>query len=158
MTRKLLVRIIASFYIAQGLWDIGTFVLPIFTSPKYLTLNLFTILAGALGLWAGIYLFKLDEHGRKFTIGLLFLRIMYNLFHMIWVFFQKDLSFAVTYFGKPLFEPKGVYPFVIFLAVWVGIALGAIWFLMQRETKAIFVSATASEEGSKPIAKSTPNQ
>jgi len=158
MTRKLLVKIIASFYMAQGLWDIGTFFLPIFTSPRPVSLNLFAILTGALRIWAGIYLFQLSEFGRKYTIGLLSLRIAYNLFFIVWAFLQSDFSFTANFFSKPIFESKNVYPFVLALFVWLLIALGVIIFLSQKKTKAIFVFETINSESGKPISESISNQ
>jgi hypothetical protein len=113
---------------------------------------------GVLGLRAGIYLFKLNELGRKFAIALLSLRIAYNAFFIVRAFFQRDFSFAITYFDTPFFVSKSVYAFVFSLIIWVLIAFGTILFLIQRETKMIFVSETVSEENSKPIAKTMPDQ
>jgi hypothetical protein len=157
MIRKLLVRIIACFYLAQGLWAIGTFFSPIFMSPRGATLELSTILGGALGLWAAIYLFKLDEFGRKFAIILLSLRVAGNLAFVVWSLFQEDLTFALTYFGTMFFKAESVYPLVIYLMAWAGMALAALLFLMQKETKVIFVSETTNEERSKPSTKSISN-
>lgn len=158
MTRKLLVKIIASFLIAQGLWDIGTSFVPIFTSAGTASLNLFAILRGALGMWAGIYLFQLSEFGRKFAMILLSLRIAYNLFFIGWALIHGDLSFTIDYFNRPMLESKSVYLIVLTLFVLLLITLGVIIFLSQKKTKAFFVSEATNAESGKPISESISNQ
>jgi hypothetical protein len=158
MTRKLLVKIIATFYLAQGLWDIGAFFLPMVTSPSLLSLNLFTVVVGALELWAGIYLLQLSEFGRKYTIVLLALRMAYNFFFIVWAFLQSDFSFTINYFNRQIFESKSIYPFVFTLLAWSLIALFAIIFLGQKQTKAIFISRSTSAENDRPISESVSNQ
>ena len=158
MTRKLIIKVVACLYIAQGLWDIGGFFLPIFLGTRPLTLNLFAILIGAVSLWSGIYLFRLDEFGRKFAIGLLSLRISYNALFIIWALFQSDFSFVVIYFGKPLFVSESPYTFAVSLGVWILIAVAIILFLLQRETKMIFLPENVNEESSEAFVKTMSNQ
>ena len=158
MTRKFFIKIIASLYMAQGLWVVGTFFLPIFTSQKPHSLNPVVILAGALGIWASIYLFQLSEFGRKYVIFLLSLRIAYNGFFIVWALFQNDFSFALNFFSKPIFEFKSVYPFVLTLFIWLIIALGTIIFLSQKQTKVIFMSERTNTASSKPPSESVSNQ
>ncbi len=138
---------------AQGLWDIGVFLLPIFTFPKPISLNLLIIIVGIVEFRAGINLFKLNEFGRKFVIFLLYLRIAYNSFFIVWAFFQKDFSFVVGYFNKPFFVSNSVYTWAVTLIVWLLIALCTIIFLSRRKTKVIFSSETTDEENIEPIAK-----
>ena len=154
MTRKSLVWIIASLYIAQGLWVLGSSFFPILTSPKPFTIDLFPILAGALGLWAGIYLFKLDEFGRKFVIVFLFCRIAYNLFFVVWAPSQEDLRLALTLFDRSLFASTSNSIFVFTLLVWILFAICAIVFLTQEKTKALFVSAAVGGENSPSLYES----
>jgi hypothetical protein len=156
MTRKLLVKIIASLYMTQGLWDIGVFLAPIFAFPNPINLNWFIIFVGIVEFRAGINLFKLNEFGRKFVIFLLYLRIAYNSFFTIWAFFQKDFSFVIGYFNKPFFTSNSVWTWAVTLIIWLLIALGTILFLSQRKTKMIFSSDTASEESSRLITESIP--
>ena len=132
---------------AQGLWDIGVFLLPIFAFPEPVSLNLFIIFVGIVEFHAGINLYKLNEFGRKLVIFLLYLRIAYNSFFIVWVFFQTDFSYAIYYFNKPFFTSNNAYTWAAMLIVWLLIAVFAIIFLSQRETRIIFPNEKTDEHG-----------
>ncbi len=162
MRRKLLVKIIASFFILQGVSDIVSFFMPFFTSQQPVILN--EIVSGILKLWAGVYLFQLSEFGRKLAIIILFFHAAWGVINGVIsvVFPLFDSRFGtvswISIHNERIFESHNPYVRTIFLSVFLLISLGTILFLNQKKTRALFVSKTVNTEDDRPISELTSDQ
>jgi len=164
MTRKLLVRILACYFILLGLGDIVEFFLPLFTSQQPMILN--EIVSGILTFWAGIYLFQLSEFGRKFAIIILFFNaawgVIIGVIGLVFPFFDNKygIAFRIRYstHSEPIFESHDPYVGAISLSVLLLIVLGIILFLNHKKTRALFASKTVNAEDNRPISESISDQ
>ncbi len=145
MTRKLLVRVLAVIYLALGIWELAAAFAPLFIHSASHDLSLVKVLVGGLELWAGIYLLRFSEFGRRYTIVLAALGIALNLLSACWAVYvlqQKAAGLAVKILGRQYLGADAFY-ILVFIMVFLILAwslalLGVILFLSQQETKALF--------------------
>lgn len=141
MTRKNLVSTLSIIYVISGFWDLGIFLYLLFTWSG-LDLDITQLVKGALELYMGCQLFKLQEAGRKFTIVYLYLCLTMNLFFIFQSLSRiKDFSVSSLYFlDKKIYTIDTPYATLIFLLTSAMITLIIIVFLSQSETRKLFAS------------------
>ena len=157
MMRKKMVTALSLIYIINGFWDIGIFLYPLSISPKSIQLDLAPLISGVLALYVGFYLLKFDEFGRKLAIFLLCARVAINSYFILWFLPHRGgvVRSGLYFLEKEIYRIANPYASEVFLIVWILLALLAIFFLSQRETKKIFMPVT--NNGSDTIVES-PNR
>jgi hypothetical protein len=96
------------------------------------------------GLWVGVYwclgygLFRLDEWGRTFTLALLLFQLLINLFFALLIF-RSIPSSAVEISGKPILILEGYLLATLPHWGWIVFNLVMAVFLLQRETRKVFL-------------------
>ena len=134
MTRKTVIRTIATIFIASGLWHIGVF---FWSFQKAISLN--DIILGILLFRAGVSLYELSEFGRKLAFVLLLILVTLNILIVALSLTQEHFSFTVRFFGASLLHSENGCLLILMQLSWLLPALFALVFLLQRETKDIFL-------------------
>jgi hypothetical protein len=152
----MLVRLIASFCLAKGLWDLGDFLSPFFSFPAPITIKVFPLVVGVWEVYAGFHLFKLKEAGRKLTVtlslfsmGILAIFIFWTLF-----FWEAGNVSAVYYRDTLIFQSENRFIFAGMQFVFVGILLLVNLFLSQAETKKLFAGEGVDNVASQTFVES----
>jgi len=140
MTRKILVAVIALAYMVLGLLNSYNSLFPSLSSSGTFVLRLFPLVGSALGFYAGLTMFRRNDFGRQLVVVLLFMRVFVNAFYFLKV--PKDDAWLgiENHLGEIVFRIENPYAFQGLLVAWIVIALLAAIFLLQSETKKIFVS------------------
>jgi hypothetical protein len=156
MTRKLLVRIIAIFCVAKGLWDLGDFLYPIFFLPPPFPLKIAPLIGGTLEIYAGINLFRLSETGRKVLLTLSYIFTMVITLVILWtLFFWKDgYASAMYYFDEKIFTSESRFVSAGIDFVFLIAPLFMIFFLSQEKTKMLFAREAIVNADSKTSVES----
>lgn len=144
MTRKTLVAVIALVYMVTGLLRFCNSWAP--TPSELYVFNFYALIGGVLALYAGFAMLRLNELGRKLVVILLSIRVIMNLLLILRVI-QVGTELGVeNRFREIVYRIENPYAFPVFLVVWIIIAVLAILFLSQKETKAIFVPEVTRDE------------
>jgi hypothetical protein len=169
MARKLLVRVLALWYLVLAFWYVVDFVLPIFTpykssgpihssfqytpDPKLegtdtdfvlttiASLNCFDIIACIVLFRAGLGLFRFENGARKLAIFLSSLRLLATGGVIVWILSLSPRvdAFGWEYSGQSVFEIRNPYAFMLILLAWLLLPLFFMLFLMQKDTKKLFL-------------------
>ncbi len=147
MTRKKLVTALSIFYIINGLWNIGVFLYQSSGSSKSVYLDLSPLISGVLALYVGFQLLQLHESGRKFAIGLSYVRIAINLYFMIWFFFHLEgvVSTGLYFLHREIYRIDNPYVSEVYLFASILVTLLIVVFLSQGKTKNLFRSVTFND-------------
>ncbi|MFT3890780.1 MAG: hypothetical protein QM730_04030 [Anaerolineales bacterium] len=147
MIRRKLIGALSILYIIGGLWDIILFLHLASVTPGFINLDLTWLIGGTLALYIGFQLLKLAEFGRKFAIGLLYVRVAINLYFIVWLMSrQQEIVSSSWYFlDKEIARIANPYASEIFLTIWIVFALLTIVFLSQQETRRIFMPITPND-------------
>lgn len=139
----LLIRAIAVYYWAVGLLYTVAVYWPLL-SPSEVTVNL------GYGLWAGFCLclgyglFRLYEWGRKFTLALLVVQILWNAGSYILLTLFSNMSwYALKFWDKPILELKGHVLATLPYFAWMVFHLLLAAFLWQKGTRDAFLPKQA---------------
>jgi hypothetical protein len=156
MKRKIVLRAIAIIFMALGLWYLGLFFWPLIDVTADKNLNPVYLVFTAFLFQSGFDLFRLKESGRKLVLFLLSIRAIVNLSLLAWSLFPQsdNFSFFIIFLGKPFLNSENLSLFVVIILAWVLVVLLMMAFLLQRETREIFVSK-ANEIASEPKVVST---
>lgn len=146
MTRKMMVKLIAYLIIAKGIWDIGTFIYPLFFLPAPVPIRVFPFVGGVLEIFAGMNLFGLSEAGRKFSLFLSYVSAIPSTFFIFLLFFSWKDGYASTlnFFGEAIFKSENRFLSAGISAVFLVIPISIIIFLSQKKTKELFVKDVIS--------------
>jgi hypothetical protein len=150
MIRKILIVLISLIFILGGLWNIVEFFAPILSAPGQIVLKIVPLVGGVLGLYAGLGLFRNHEFGRKFVLVLLYIRVAINALMISWWFYTMKSSawLRVRIFDEEIYRFGNPYAYPVVFFAWIVIALLAIIFLSQKETRRIFAPETTRDDNS----------
>jgi hypothetical protein len=151
MTRTLLVRLIASAYIAKGLWDLGNFLSPFFSSPTSIPVEVFSLVGGIWEIYAGIYLFRIDETGRKLTVALSSIGMAVFAVVIFWALFFWADGYALTlnFLDEIIFKTEDRFVSAGIGFLFFAFPLFTILFLSQDKTRVLFAHEVVSNGDSK---------
>ncbi len=144
MTRKILVAVIALIYMILGVMSLCYSWGP--SSSGVLVLNWLSLVGGALAIYAGFAMFRLNEFGRKLVVLLLSIRVVMNIFMILWVLRQGPGLGIQDRFGEIVYRIVSPFVFQGFLLLWILFAILMIIFLSQSETRAIFTPEVRHEK------------
>ena len=140
MTRTLLVRLIASACMAKGLWDLGDGLLPFFSLPAPITVKVLPLVGGIWEIYAGIYLFRLSETGRKLTVALSSIVMAISALVIFWTLFFWTDGYALTlyFLDEIMFKTEDRFVSAGIDFVFFAIPSLITLFLSQDKTKQLF--------------------
>lgn len=159
MKRKFLVVAIAVIVLALGLWEIAIFFWPTSSTPTNTILKVVHLVGGIILFRAGDNLIQFKEFGRKFVLVLLFIRVAWGTFFAVLaVFFGQGFAISSDFFGT--FSLMTVNPSQIVLLIfgWGFIPLLMAGFLLQKETRVLFLPEIKSAAGAETTLESSSNQ
>ena len=145
MIRKILVAAIALIYMVLGILNFFEALLPVLSSSGLFVLKPFSLVGSALGFYAGLTMFRLNEFGRKLVVLLLSIRIIMNVMLILWLPADTAGLGVENRLGEIIYSIESPYAYQGFLFVWIVIGLLTIIFLSQRQTRELFVSEVSKD-------------
>lgn len=139
MTRKTIIVVIALLYMVLGILNLYNALVSALFSSGLFVVQLVPLAGGALAFYAGLSMFRQNEFGRKLVVLLLSIRVMINVLFIFRLPQEGAWLGIANRLGEIVYRVESPSAYLGFLVVWIAIALLIIVFLLQRETKQVFV-------------------